>query len=203
MKDEIIAKLKEQFMQFTPLTKVAIYALALGMLFLSWDITLGDWTSKMRADADLIEEQVKIINSEQKTPGSVQRTIALLGESELPLPKPDTSDALVEIVNFLTEKYDLEDAELTRNKSSKIASKKVPGVASSGETLEVIKADWRFRTSPQVAISVVRELEASPSIEAITELRLSDPSTNRNRNTVAIRCSLSAWAASSKRGSKK
>ena len=202
MNHELLQKLKQQFDEFSKLTQIAVYALAAGMLFLAWDMTLGQWTSKMRADADRIVEQVKIINSGEKTSGAIQRTIALLGESELPTSKPITSDRLVELLNDLTEKYDLEDAELTRNKSSKIASKNVPGVANSGETLEVIKADWRFRSSPETVISVVRELEASPAIESITELRLSDPSTTRNRNSVAIRCSLSAWASTSKRGAR-
>ena len=170
----------------------AFWAGTLTIAFLIWDATIAemgvDWSTQVATK----ERQIKEIQLPTKFTSKVKNAISSFGEVELPRSKSEGAAALTEAVHNILSNHDVENDEYTRTKTSRMKSGSLPGIVSANEHIEQVIGDIRFEASQEEVLNVISELESSPWIDVVSDVRF----TRQSGRFIRVDLSVEAWVVS-------
>jgi hypothetical protein len=161
--------------------------------FLIWDATVADLGASWSARADRIEVQIKEVNTPILLTSSVKNSISSFGNIELPRSKAEGGAAMTDAVHAILSSHNVKDDEYTRTKSSKMKNGSMRGIANSGQQLEAVIGDIRFEATQENILRIISDLEGSPWIDAVSDIRL----TKKDKRMIRVDLSVEAWVLSS------
>jgi len=161
--------------------------------FLIWDATVADLGASWSARADRIEVQIKEVNTPIFLTSSVKNSISSFGKIELPRSKAEGGAAMTDAVHAILSSHNVKDDEYTRTKSSKMKNGSMRGIANSGQQLEAVIGDIRFEATQENILRIISDLEGSPWIDAVSDIRL----TKKDKRMIRVDLSVEAWVLSS------
>jgi hypothetical protein len=170
----------------------AFWAGTLTIAFLIWDATIAemgvDWSTQVATK----ERQIKEIQLPTTFTSKVKNAISSFGEVELPRSKSEGAAALTEAVHNILSNHDVENDEYTRTKTSRMKSGSLPGIVSANEHIEQVIGDIRFEASQEEVLNVISELESSPWIDVVSDVRF----TRQSGRFIRVDLSVEAWVVS-------
>ncbi|MBC8309898.1 MAG: hypothetical protein ISR75_01705 [Phycisphaerales bacterium] len=170
----------------------AFWAGTLTIAFLIWDATIAemgvDWSTQVATK----ERQIKEIQLPTTFTSKVKNAISSFGEVELPRSKSEGAAALTEAVHNILSNHDVENDEYTRTKTSRMKSGSLPGIVSANEHIEQVIGDIRFEASQEEVLNVISELESSPWIDVVSDVRF----TRQGGRFIRVDLSVEAWVVS-------
>jgi hypothetical protein len=171
----------------------AFWAGMLTIAFLVWDATIANIGAQWSAKANQIEMQIAEINKPIFLTSTDKKHIYSFGEVKLPRSKSDGASAMTDAVHEILTSHTVKNDEYTRTKTSRMKSGSLPGIATSGQQIEQIIGDLRFEASQEEILKVISALESSPSIDAVTDIRL----TKKEGRMIRVDLAVEAWVVSS------
>ena len=175
----------------------AFWAGVITIAFLVWDSSVAELGASWSSRADEIELQIKEVNTPILITSSVKNSVAAFGEIELPRTKSDGAAAMTEAVHEILSSHNVKDDEYKRTKTSKMKNSAMRGIANSGQQLEAVIGDIRFEATQENILKVISDLESSPWIDTVSDIRL----TKKDGRMIRVDLSVEAWVltASSRR----
>lgn len=125
------------------------------------------WNDEANRIARTIE---KAQNIDRAIDGRVERIATALGPIEVPRSASPGATRLEETVGTILEAHDL-DPKIDARTGSRLASTSQISEVAGGR-VERLVCELEFIADPDTLITVIRELEAEPEIESISDLRL-------------------------------
>ena len=187
-----ITQFVERVTQWPRAMQWAFWATVATFAFLVWDSTIAtvgaDWASQVHAMEDKIAE----LKKPTTMTSTIKSSVTAFGEVTLPRKKTKGAAELTEAIHDIFAKYRVKNDEYTRTKTNKMKSGSLPGIASSGEFIEQVIGDIQFDASQEDVMHVIAELEGSPWIDAISDIRL----TKLEGRMIRVDLSVEAWVVS-------
>ncbi len=179
----------EQVASWSRAMQWAFWAGLLTIAFLIWDSTISkigaDWSSQV------VTKEQQLIDLQRPTTytSSVRDAVSSFGIVELPRTKNAGAASLTEAVLDILSKHDVKDDEYTRTKTNRMSSGSLKGIGSSNEHIEQVIGDIRFEASQEDVLHVISELESSPWIDVVSDVRL----TKKGGRFIRVDLSVEAW----------
>ena len=167
----------------------AFWAAVITIAFLVWDATIAQLGANWSATADEIELQIQEVNTPILLTSNVKNSVAAFGSITLPRSKAQGAAAMTDAVHEILLSHQVKDDEYTRTKSSKMKNGAMRGIANSGQQLEAIIGDIRFEATQENILKVISDLEGSPWIDAVSDIRL----TKKDGRLIRVDLSVEAW----------
>jgi hypothetical protein len=167
----------------------AFWAAVITIAFLVWDATIAQLGANWSATADEIELQIQEVNTPILLTSNVKNSVAAFGAITLPRSKAQGAAAMTDAVHEILLSHQVKDDEYTRTKSSKMKNGAMRGIANSGQQLEAIIGDIRFEATQENILKVISDLEGSPWIDAVSDIRL----TKKDGRLIRVDLSVEAW----------
>ena len=167
----------------------AFWAGVITISFLVWDATIAELGASWSAKADVIELQIQEVNTPILLTSSVKNSVSAFGAITLPRSKAAGAAAMTDAVHAILHSHNVKDDEYTRTKSSKMKNGAMRGIANSGQQLEAIIGDIRFEATQENILKVISDLEGSPWIDAVSDIRL----TKKDGRMIRVDLSVEAW----------
>lgn len=171
----------------------AFWATAITIAFLVWDTTIADLEAKWSAEAETIERQVTEINQPILLTTSLRNAMAAFGDVELPREKAEGATAMTDAVHDILSSHSVKNDEYTRTKTTRMRSGSLPGIGRTGSTIEQVIGDIRFEATQEEVLNVISDLESSPWIDGVSDVRL----TKQDGRMIRVDLSVEAWVISS------
>lgn len=172
----------------------SVFALSGLLLFLLWDGVISPVTNGWKSQADLIQTRAERVHDGRVLAASFDRmgnVVRAYGPIELPGPESDGRNELNAAINGILERYSITE------ESSSVSSSKVRkgtlGSYAGNKRLESLKLVFDFISTPKDALSIIADLEADPSIEFITNLRI----TKAPGKKVKVHLTIESWVLGS------
>lgn len=170
----------------------AFWATSITACFLLWDTTIADLGAKWSAKADTLERQITEINQPILLTSNLRNAMTAFGEVELPREKAEGASAMTNAVHDILANHAVKNDEYTRTKTTRMRSGSLPGVGRAGQTLEQVIGDIRFEATQEDVLLVISDLESSPWIDGVTDVRL----TKQDGRMIRVDLSVEAWVVS-------
>ena len=167
----------------------AFWTAVITIAFLVWDATIAQLGANWSAKADEIELQIQEVNTPILLTSNVKNSVAAFGAITLPRSKAQGAAAMTDAVHEILLSHQVKDDEYTRTKSSKMKNGAMRGIANSGQQLEAIIGDIRFEATQENILKVISDLEGSPWIDAVSDIRL----TKKDGRLIRVDLSVEAW----------
>lgn len=171
----------------------AFWATSLTIGFLVWDTTIADLGAQWSAKADTIERQVAEVNQPILLTTSLRNAMTAFGEVELPREKAQGATAMTDAVHEILSSHSVKNDEYTRTKTTRMRSGSLPGIGRVGQTIEQVIGDIRFEATQEEVMKVISDLESSPWIDSVSDVRL----TKQDGRVIRVDLSVEAWVVSS------
>jgi len=167
----------------------SFWAGLLTIAFLVWDSTVAqigtDWSSQVSNK----EQQLIYLQRPTTFTSSVKDAVSSFGVVELPRTKNSGAASLTEAVHTILSQHDVKNDEYTRTKTNRMSSGSLKGIGSSNEHIEQVIGDIRFEASQEEVLHVISELESSPWIDVVSDVRL----TKKSGRFIRVDLSVEAW----------
>ena len=147
-----------------------------------------DWSAQVATK----EQQIKEIQLPTTFTSKVKNAITSFGSVELPRSKSEGAAALTEAVHNILSNHDVKNDEYTRTKTSRMKSGSLPGIVSANEHIEQVIGDIRFEASQEEVLNVISQLESSPWIDVVSDVRFS----RQSGRFIRVDLSVEAWVVS-------
>ena len=170
----------------------AFWAAIVTIAFLLWDATVAELGADWEAQVQTKEKQLAELQRPTTLTSSVKSAVSSFGEVELPREKSVGATAMTEEIQDILSRHRVENDEYTRTKTNRMKSGSLPGISSSGEQIEQVIGDIRFEATQEEVLKVISELESSPWIDAVSNLRL----TKQDGRMIRVDLSVEAWVVS-------
>jgi len=170
----------------------AFWAALFIILFLLWDATVAEFGAKWSAQVEQKELQILELQRPTTLTSTVKNAVSSFGTVELPRDKSDGASALTEAVHEILGNHRVKDDEFTRTKTTRMKSGSLPGIGNAGEHIEQVIGDLRFEATQEEVLNVISELESSPWIDTISNVRL----TKQDARMIRVDLSVEAWVVS-------
>ena len=170
----------------------AFWATSITVAFLVWDTTIADIGAKWSAKADSIERQIAEINQPILLTSNVRSAMTAFGEVELPREKAKGASAMTDAVHDILANHAVKNDEYTRTKTTRMRSGSLPGIGRVGQTIEQVIGVIRFEATQEEVLMVISDLENSPWIDGVSDVRL----TKQNGRMIRVDLSVEAWVVS-------
>ncbi len=189
--------------RFLALPRALQWALlaAIGVgLFLVWD----SWIAPMKDDLDkkssLIEAQVREIRGGRDLVGALNKpelknVVIGVGTVKPPRSPGTGTRAFTDVVNALMKKHGITDQDFSLRTRGKLQKNALVQVLN-GKRGERLTGELKFSAKPDVALAILSELEASPDIEQVANVRL----TKDQAGKIKVQYTLEAWVIASEGG---
>lgn len=176
----------------------AFWASSLTIAFLVWDTTVAELGAKWSAQADTIERQVAEVNQPILLTTSLRNAMTAFGVVELPREKAEGATAMTDAVHEILSSHAVKDDEYTRTKTTRMRSGSLPGIGRVGQSIEQVIGNIRFEATQEEVMKVISDLESSPWIDAVSDVRLS----KQDGRMIRVDLSVEAWVilSSGRRG---
>ena len=170
----------------------AFWATTITIAFLVWDTTIADLGAKWSAKADTLERQIAEINQPILITSSLRNAMIAFGEVELPREKARGASAMTDAVHDILANHAVKNDEYTRTKTTRMRSGSLPGIGRVGQTIEQVIGDIRFEATQEEVLMVISDLESSPWIDGVSDVRL----TKQDGRMIRVDLSVEAWVVS-------
>jgi hypothetical protein len=130
----------------------------------------------------------------------LRNTIQGLGPVQRPGTESQAELALNDAVNEVLKRHRVSDDSFNYRGPEKLPRGTLGQILRSGQRVERITGDLRFDASPSEAIAIIAELEASPTIEAVSDVRMT---LQGGRQKVRVDLTVESWIVSSERRSRR
>ncbi len=170
----------------------AFWAASFTVAFLIWDSTIAELGANWSSQVEQKELQLLELKQPTTLTSSVKNAIVSFGNVELPREKSDGASALTESVHTILETHRVKDDEFTRTKTTRMKSGSLPGIGKTDENIEQVIGDIRFEATQEEVLKVISDLESSPWIDAISNVRL----TKQDGRMIKVDLSVEAWVVS-------
>jgi len=170
----------------------AFWATTITGAFLVWDTTVANLGAQWTSRADTIERQIAEINQPILLTSSVRSAMTAFGEVELPREKAMGASAMTDAVNDILANHAVKNDEYTRTKTTRMRSGSLPGIGRVGQTIEQVIGDIRFEATQEEVMMVISDLESSPWIDGVSDVRL----TKQDGRMIRVDLSVEAWVVS-------
>ena len=170
----------------------AFWAAIVTIAFLLWDATVAKLGADWEAQVQTKEKQLAELQRPTTLTSSVKSAVSSFGEVELPREKSVGATAMTEEIQDILSRHRVQNDEYTRTKTNRMKSGSLPGISSSGEQIEQVIGDIRFEATQEEVLKVISELESSPWIDAVSNLRL----TKQDGRMIRVDLSVEAWVVS-------
>ena len=181
--------------------KWAIVAAALVVGFFIYEALVLQPAAAWSAKAADIERDVAAARATNSNTMSVVRLkdpIEALGEVELPAKPSESREALQRTVNDVVKKHKVSEVFFDTRGQTSLPRGVLEGVISTTERAEAISGELRFEATQDVIAAVIRDLESSPEIEAVTTVRLNKPAGRVSGQKLNVSLMLEAWVRAPK-----
>jgi len=189
--------------RFLALPRAVQWALlaAIGVgLFLVWD----SWIAPLKDDLDkkssLIEAQVREIRGGRDlvdvlNKPELKNVVIGVGTVKPPRSPSTGTRAFTDVVNALMRKHGITDQDFSLRTRGKLQKNALVQVLN-GKRGERLTGELKFYAKPEVAMAILSELEASPDIEQVANVRL----TKDQAGKIKVQYTLEAWVIASEGG---
>lgn len=192
--------LVDRFLALPPIWRIAgVGALVVVAMLVAqdhlWPIA-EDWNR----EADRIERTIaRGRDLDDALDPRIERIAAALGPIEVPRSAAPGATRLEETVGRICAAYDL-DPKIDGRTGSRLPSGS-PLSEVAGGRVERLVCELEFAATPSVLMDVVRELEAEPEIESISDLRIERiDDTGRSGAMLDVRLVVEAWVVPTRGG---
>ncbi|MGY8757343.1 MAG: hypothetical protein ACKVLC_08215 [Phycisphaerales bacterium] len=160
--------------------------------FLIWDATIASLGASWSSQVVTLEQQIAELKKPTTLTSAAKNSVKSFGEVSLPREKTDGASELTNAIHDIFAQYRVKNDEYTRTKTNKMKSGSLPGIASSGETIEQVIGDIQFDATQEDVMKVISALESSPWIDAVSDLRF----TRLDGRMIRVDMSVEAWVVS-------
>ncbi|MHC4776206.1 MAG: hypothetical protein ACYTBR_13205, partial [Planctomycetota bacterium] len=174
-------------------------AAAVGIaLFMAWNDYVLTWAAALNDQADkLLADAREAAGGERRARrlNGLRNVIQGLGPVERPGSESQADDlALNDAVNEVLKAHRVSEDSFNYRGPEKLKRGTLSQILRPGQRVERITGDLRFDASPEEAIAIIAELEASPTIEAVSDVRLA---VLAGRQRVRVDLTVESWIESS------
>jgi hypothetical protein len=178
---------------------VAVLGIA---LFMIWDYYVLSLAAAWNEQADdLLADAREAAGGERRLSrmNGLRNTIQGLGPVQRPGTESQAELALNDAVNEVLKRHRVSDDSFNYRGPEKLPRGTLSEVLRTSQRAERITGDLRFDASPTEAIAIIAELEASPTIEAVSDVRM----TLQGGQKVRVDLTVESWIVSSERRSRR
>ncbi|MHC4141359.1 MAG: hypothetical protein ACYSUF_05565 [Planctomycetota bacterium] len=168
------------------------------------------WTDYVLALAAVWNEQADALLADAREAAGGERrlsrmnglrnTIQGLGPIQRPGTESQAELALNDAVNEVLKRHRVSDDSFNYRGPEKLPRGTLSEILRTSQRAERITGDLRFDASPTEAIAIIAELEASPTIEAVSDVRMT---LQGGRQKVRVDLTVESWIVSSERRSRR
>ncbi|MHC4709371.1 MAG: hypothetical protein ACYTA3_02855 [Planctomycetota bacterium] len=168
------------------------------------------WTDYVLALAAVWNEQADALLADAREAAGGERrlsrmnglrnTIQGLGPVQRPGTESQAELALNDAVNEVLKRHRVSDDSFNYRGPEKLPRGTLSEILRTSQRAERITGDLRFDASPTEAIAIIAELEASPTIEAVSDVRMT---LQGGRQKVRVDLTVESWIVSSERRSRR
>ncbi|MHC4275356.1 MAG: hypothetical protein ACYSUR_17040 [Planctomycetota bacterium] len=174
-------------------------AAAVGIaLFMAWNDYVLTWAAALNDQADkLLADAREAAGGERRARrlNGLRNVIQGLGPVERPGSESQADDlALNDAVNEVLKAHRVSEDRFNYRGPEKLKRGTLSQILRPGQRVERITGDLRFDASPEEAIAIIAELEASPTIEAVSDVRMA---VLAGRQRVRVDLTVESWIESS------
>ncbi|MHC4127910.1 MAG: hypothetical protein ACYSWT_15805 [Planctomycetota bacterium] len=174
-------------------------AAAVGIaLFMAWNDYVLTWAAALNDQADkLLADAREAAGGERRARrlNGLRNVIQGLGPVERPGSESQADDlALNDAVNEVLKAHRVSEDSFNYRGPEKLKRGTLSQILRPGQRVERITGDLRFDASPEEAIAIIAELEASPTIEAVSDVRMA---VLAGRQRVRVDLTVESWIESS------
>jgi len=194
-----VERLWKSFRQLPRATQWGISAVVGGVLLLLWNDHVLRLTDEWNRESDRLLARVdKAAGSAQRLQSLRRLRPAVLGIGPVTAPgrEAHAERALNEVINDILKLHPVSRDSFSYRGPSKLRRGTLSRVIAPGEQVERITGDLRFDSTPTEATAIIAELESSPWIDAISNLRMTRQPGPRK---VTVDLTIEAWIVSTER----
>ncbi|MHC4768710.1 MAG: hypothetical protein ACYTEI_08370 [Planctomycetota bacterium] len=168
------------------------------------------WTDYVLALAAVWNEQADALLADAREAAGGERrlsrmnglrnTIQGLGPVQRPGTESQAELALNDAVNEVLKRHRVSDDSFNYRGPEKLPRGTLSEILRTSQRAERITGDLRFDASPTEAFAIIAELEASPTIEAVSDVRMT---LQGGRQKVRVDLTVESWIVSSERRSRR
>jgi hypothetical protein len=168
------------------------------------------WTDYVLALAAVWNEQADALLADAREAAGGERrlsrmnglrnTIQGLGPVQRPGTESQAELALNDAVNEVLKRHRVSEDSFNYRGPEKLPRGTLSEILRTSQRAERITGDLRFDASPTEAIAIIAELEASPTIEAVSDVRMT---LQGGRQKVRVDLTVESWIVSSERRSRR
>jgi hypothetical protein len=190
-----VSVLMNAWQSFKKLPRAARWAVSAGVIVLGLLLYIDNVVSLAVRWNEQSEELLVNLRRASGGEGRLDRldtlrdVVRAIGPVQKPRPDADAENAFNDVVSGVLKKH-----PVTRDSFSYRGASKLPGGTLArvmGREVQKITGDLRFDATQEDAIAVIAELEDSPDIEAITNVRITRQANAKNKVTVDL--TVEAW----------
>jgi hypothetical protein len=181
----------------------AVAAVLGGVLLIVWN----DYVLSLAADWN--EQADELLADAREAAGGERRLSRMNGLRDIiqalgPVQRPGTEAqaelALNDAVNEVLKRHRVSDDSFNYRGPEKLPRGTLSEILRTSQRAERITGDLRFDAAPTEAIAIIAELEASPTIEAVSDVRMT---LQGGRQKVRVDLTVESWIVSSERRSRR
>ena len=196
--------------QKSPVLTFGLPAIAVMIAFGLWSSLLGPVASEMHMKADRIESDAKRLSdgadlavrlgrAERKDRNATGDLIVAFGEVAAPPNENEAGSSLLGLINDIREEFGnaIRDDTFRQGVGAMIPKSEARRMLGRDGAVQRVTAEYQFVATTEDAIRILGRLEGSPSVDLVTEVRM----TKEDGGRIAVSCSMERWAlASARRG---
>ncbi len=189
----------KSFRQLPRAAQWGIGAVVGGVLLLLWNDYVLQLTDEWNRESERLLAKVdKAAGSGQRLQSLRRLRPAVLGIGPVTAPgrEADAERALNEVVNDVLKQHAVSRDSFSNRGSSRLRRGTLSRVLTPGQQVEHITGDLRFDSTPTEATAIIAELESSPWVDAISNLRMTRQPGPRK---VRVDLTIEAWIVSTER----
>lgn len=176
----------QRFKELERVWQWVIIAVTFLVLFLIWSEGIAPIGDAWAAKSDQIELDLQRTSEGGEVDRATSSAAMIYGPLELPNMKAAGSLELTEIVQGILADNGITNDTFYQSQSTNIKTGTLPGLARPGEKLERIKGELDFESKPDVAMSIIAQLEQSPVIEAVSYVSIRKEGGGKVRTKLTI-----------------
>lgn len=182
----------ERFAQLPSPLRFAGYGVLALLLFLFWNDYIAPLKRSWTQQADKIQTDVRNVRDAARLRAEIallDDVIVSLGPVEVPRSADIASTAVHRQINEVLRSHSgVTQDSFTLTPRGNVQGRELLSI-TGGQQPQLLSGELRFDAAPDVAISIIRQLESSPEIEAVTLVQL----TRTTGRRVSVRMNIEAW----------
>jgi hypothetical protein len=181
----------------------AIAATVAVALILIWTDHVMVWATAWNEQADeLLNDARDAAGGERRVSrvDGLRNTIQGLGPVQRPGQEAQAEMALNDAVNEVLKRHTVSRDSFNYRGPTKLPRGTLSRVIRSGDHVEQITGDLRFDSTPEAAIAIIAELESSPALEAVSDVRIMKQA---GSHKVTVDLTVASWIVSRERRSRR